>query len=119
MRGVRAAAGFATVELALALPTLVGLVLLAAGVAGGVTTRISCAGAAAAGAGVLDDGGGGPAAVSVTRVAAPPGALVSLRALGGGLVEVRVQDTLRIPGSWGAHLPAFTVTASAVAVPPR
>jgi hypothetical protein len=108
--------GFATVEFALVLPTLVGAVLLLSCLAGAVADRVACAAAAAAGVGVLDDGGDRATAARAAAAAAPPGAQVSVRALGGGMVEVRVLDRVSLPG-WGRALVSVGASADAV-VPP-
>ena len=100
--------GSATAELAVALPALVLSLLFALGAVDAVLARMQCVDAARDAALAAARGGDGQA---VGQARAPRGALVSV-SVDGRSARARVQLAVR---PLGAHLPAVTVTASAVA----
>jgi Flp pilus assembly protein TadG len=100
--------GSFTAELAVGLPALMLLLFAALTGVGAVTTKGQCVDAAREAALAASRGDPGPAA---GQRAAPPGAVVEV-AVDGEVVTARVRAPVRL---LGAHLPAFTVHATAVA----
>ena len=101
--------GSFTAELAAGLPALVLLLVAALAAVSAVTAKGQCVDAAREGA--LAAARGEPGVPAAARVA-PPGADIRVDQA-GETVTVRVRVPVRL---LGAHLPAITVQASAVAV---
>jgi hypothetical protein len=108
-------AGMATAEMAVALPVLVALLLLACGVIAAASASLRCEDAARLAARSAARGDGYAAAAALGRSQAPSGSVVSVVA-GGGLVHVSVRDAVRMPGPLGGLLPTWTVSGTAVAL---
>ncbi len=100
--------GSFTAELAVGLPALMLLLFAALTGVGAVTTRGQCVDAAREAALAASRGDSGEVA---GQRAAPPGAVVEVD-LGAEVVTARVRAPVRL---LGAHLPAITVEATAVA----
>jgi hypothetical protein len=114
---VAADPGFATVELALALPVLGAAALVGLGLFGVVRAELACGQEAAVAAQLLDDGASDDQAVAAVARAEPPDGVVRLDALSGGLVRVVAVCPVHLPGLLGQALPTPQAKGSALAVP--
>lgn len=106
--------GTATAELAVVLPSLVLLAVLAVWSVLAVAAHLRCVDAAGVGARALARGEPAAAVTAVVSQIAPPGATVHLES-GGQLVVVEVRATVRFPGPWAGAGPALRVGYRAVA----
>jgi hypothetical protein len=104
--------GSVTVELALALPALVILLLVMLWAVGLAGSSMACADAARAGARAAARGESTVVVAALVRGLAPAGATVAT-SRAGGTVSVRVVLRSRIPGPW--QLPAVTLDSVALA----
>jgi Flp pilus assembly protein TadG len=106
--------GTVTAELAVVLPALVLLALVAVWAVLAVAAHLQCVDAAGVGARALARGEPTDAVSRVVSQIAPPGAEVHL-ASDGDLVVVEVRAAVRLPGPWAAAAPALQVGDRAVA----
>ena len=104
--------GSVTVELAVALPAIMILLLTGLAAVNAVATNMRCVDAAREAARAAARGESREVVHSVAVRAAPPGATVEV---GGSREEVRVTVSARA-GRVGGLLPAFPVSANAVAL---
>lgn len=114
-RAGRSDAGMATAEMAVVLPTLVALVLLACGLVATCQSALRCEDAARLAARSVARGDDPDGAAALARADAPAHALVSV-SRSGGEVRVRVSVSAGLPGPLGRVLPRFPVQGSAVAL---
>lgn len=106
----------ATAEMAVALPVLVALLLLACGLVAAYSAALQCQDAARLAARSAARGDSLATAEAYGRDDAPPHAAVILDTPSPGLLRVLVRDRVRMPGPLGGLLPAWTVEGSAVAL---
>jgi len=112
-RAGRADDGMATAEMAVALPTLVALVLLACGLVATCQSALRCEDAARLAARSAARGDAPADATALARRDAPARAAVSITR-SGDEVRVSVTDSVRLPGPLGSILPRWPVHGSAV-----
>lgn len=105
----------ATAEMAVVLPTLMALVLLACGLVATCQSALRCEDAARLAARSVARGDDPDTAAALARADAPAHATVSVTRAGGE-VRVRVIDSAGLPGPLGRVLPRFPVHGSAVAL---
>jgi hypothetical protein len=105
----------ATAEVAVALPVLVLIALLGAGVVGAVGDELRCRDAARLAARAAARGEPSDVVRSIAAQAAPTGARIDIGS-GDGVVSVAVSVVVRVPGPWAGKGPHTTVSARAVAV---
>lgn len=105
----------ATAEMAVALPVLVAVVLLACGLVATCQSALRCEDAARLAARSAARGDPVGRAADLARADAPAHALVSVTRAGGD-VRVTVTDVARLPGPLGDLLPGWSVRGSAVAL---
>jgi Flp pilus assembly protein TadG len=105
----------ATAEMAVVLPTLVALVLLACGLVATCQAALRCEDAARLAARSVARGDDPDSAAALARADAPARATVSVTRAGGE-VAVRVTDSVGLPGPLGRALPRVPVHGSAVAL---
>lgn len=106
--------GFATAELAVALPVLVLLfALLLWGIAA-ITAQLRCVDAARIGARAAARGEGEARTVALARAAAPAGARV-LVTRSGQRVTVRVAASVGPPTAWRSRFGAAEIAATSIA----
>lgn len=105
----------ATAEMAVVLPTLVALVLLACGLVATCQSALRCEDAARLAARSAARGDAASVAAALARADAPEHAAVSITRAGGD-VHVAVTGSVRLPGPLGGLLPVWSVRGSAVAL---
>jgi Flp pilus assembly protein TadG len=106
--------GTATAELAVMLPALVLVLVVALWSVSAVTGQLRCVDAARTAARALARGDSPASAVAAARAAAPAGARVVV-SREGDLVVVDVSARSRLPGRWSGGLPGLTLSGRAVA----
>lgn len=114
-RPVRGDEGMATAEMAVVLPTLVALVLVACGLVATCQSALRCEDAARLAARSAARGDAAADAAALARADAPAHAAVSMTRAGGE-VRVSVTSSVRLPGPLGSILPLWPVHGSAVAL---
>jgi Flp pilus assembly protein TadG len=115
IRAGRGEDGMATAEMAVVLPTLMALVLLACGLVATCQSALRCEDAARLAARSLARGDDPDSAAALARADAPAQATVAVIRAGGD-VRVRVTDSVGLPGPLGSLLPRFPVHGTAVAL---
>lgn len=105
----------ATAEMAVVLPSLVALLLLACGLVATCQTALRCEDAARLAARSAARGDGAASVAALARSDAPDHTVVSVTRAGGD-VRVSVTGAVRLPGPLGGILPVWSVHGSAVAL---
>lgn len=105
----------ATAEMAVALPSLVALVLLACGLVATCQASLRCEDAARLAARSAARGDASATVTSLARADAPAGSAVTATRA-AGQVRVVVTASVRLPGPLGRALPAWSVSGAATAL---
>lgn len=115
MRPGRGEDGMATAEMAVALPSLVAVVLLACGLVATCQASLRCEDAARLAARSAARGDAPATVTALARSDAPAGSAVAVSRTAGE-VRVGVTTTVRLPGPLGRMLPAWSVSGAATAL---
>ena len=107
--------GLVTAELAVVLPALVLVTVLAVWAVGVASLQLRCIDATRTAARALARGEEEAAVRRLALESAPAGALVRLRADGAGLVVVEVRARAHLPGPWSGSGPGIELASRAVA----
>jgi Flp pilus assembly protein TadG len=113
-RLVRSDQGTATAEMAVALPALSVVLVMALWSVAAITGQLRCVDAAQTAARALARGETSELSLAEARSAAPAGAHVVV-SRSGRLVVVDVSAVARLPGPWSGALPGLSLSGHAVA----